>query len=107
MHMLGEIVRKSRQTELPKSFVERFHELFPPAEAAYERINRRVEKGLVDEIAAFLHSQTQIKKTSAAEVLAHMQEGNRLNVEFVEELKRRCQIDALYNHITALIRSLS
>ncbi|HJP96514.1 MAG TPA: hypothetical protein VJ843_04030 [Candidatus Saccharimonadales bacterium] len=95
--------REPRRISFPDDFVKHFAELFPQAEEAYSRIHRRLDKGLIDEVASFLLSQ--IKKFSPAEILNQLDENSVLNPEFVKELERRRDIAELYDKITRLARS--
>lgn len=94
-----------RVATLPPDFIKRFTDIFPETEVAYARVNRRLQRGLVDDIAAFLFGE--LKKFSAAEILSQVNDSGQVNPVFIETLRRHRDIDALYSEINALIRTLS
>ena len=48
-----------RVATLPPEFIKRFTDIFPESEVTYARINRRLQKGLIDEFATFFAGGTQ------------------------------------------------
>jgi len=96
---------KPRQATIPGDIVKRFTDLFPEAQEAYRRVNRHLKEGYIDNIASFLLNET--KKFSPDEILAQLNDDGTLNDVFIEELKRRRDIAALYTDITRFTRTLT
>lgn len=94
-----------RVATLPPDFIKRFTDIFPESEVIYARINRRLQRGLIDEVATFLLGE--LKKFSAAEILSHVDDSGQIDPAFMETLRRHRDIDALYSEINTLIRALS
>lgn len=94
-----------RRAAFDEDFIKRFTDLFPPSQEAYQRINRHLAEGRINDVAAFLLSQSI--KFSAQQIRDARQPDGTLTTEFNNQVDRVCTIADLYIEVSGMLRNLT